>query len=58
MRVVYSTIGQVRDGRVEEAVGLAVDAAAVMRRFGAEVRFFLAMAAGDRSPSVLLVERQ
>ena len=53
MRVMYSTIGQVRDGRVEEAVGLAVDAAAVMRRFGAEVRFFLAMAAGEQVSSTV-----
>lgn len=53
MRVMYSTIAQVRDGRVEEAVGLAVDAAAVMRRFGAEVRFFMSMASGEQVNSTV-----
>lgn len=53
MRVMYSTIGQVRDGQVEGAVGLAVDAAAVMRRFGAEVRFFLVMAGGEQVNSTV-----
>lgn len=48
MRVMYSTISQVRDGQVEGAVGLAVEAAEVMRRFGAEVRLFMSTAAGEQ----------
>lgn len=48
MRVMYSTIAQVKDGRVEEVVGLSADAAKVMRGFGAEVRFFITMAAGEQ----------
>lgn len=42
-----------QDGQVEGAVGPAVDAAAVMRRFGAEVRFLMSMAAGEQVSSTV-----
>ena len=53
MRVMYTTMAQVKDGQFEGAVGVAAEAAGLMRSHGAEVRFFLASAAGEQVNTTL-----
>lgn len=47
MRVFYSTIGRVRDGRLEEVAALAGEGAKLIGRHGGDVRFLLAGPCGD-----------
>ena len=47
MRVFHTTNSKVRDGRLEEAIAVAGEAAKVLSPHGGEIRFFLASAAGE-----------
>jgi hypothetical protein len=47
MRVVHSTNGKVQGGQLEAAVGTAAEAAKLLGPHGADIRFFLTLAAGE-----------
>ena len=56
MRVFTSTIGKVKDGQLEAAVGVAAEAAKLVGRHGGDVRFFVAGAGAEikyESPEAL-----
>jgi len=53
MRVNNTVIGQVKDGRIEEAVAAAMEAAKIVGRHGGEVRAFLSSAAGEQVNATL-----
>ncbi len=54
MRVMYTTVAQVKTGQMEAAIGLAAESAAIMRRHGADVRLFLSAAAGEQIDTTLM----
>jgi len=47
MRVFHSTNGKVQGGQLEAAVATAVEAAKLLGPHGADIRFFLTLAAGE-----------
>ena len=53
MRVNNTVISQVKDGRIEEAVGVGMEAAKLVGRHGGEVRAFLSTAAGEQVDTIL-----
>jgi len=53
MRVSQSVIGQVKEGRMEQAIGMSSEAAKLVGRHGGEVRLFLATAAGEQVNTTL-----
>ena len=53
MRVSQSVIGQVKEGRMEQAISLSGEAAKLVGRHGGNVRLFLSSAAGEQVNSTL-----
>lgn len=47
MRVIHSTMSQIKPGQLDAAIANAAEAAALIRPHGAEVRYFVALIAGE-----------
>jgi len=56
MRVFNSTMGKVKDGQLEAAVGVAGEAAKLVSRHGGDVRFFLAGAGAEINSTLFSIE--
>ena len=56
MRVFNSTIGKVKDGQLEAAVGVAGEAAKLVGRHGGDVRFFVAGAGAEINSTLFSIE--
>jgi hypothetical protein len=56
MRVFTSTIGKVKDGQLEAAVGVAAEAAKLVGRHGGDVRFFVAGAGAEINSTLFSIE--
>jgi hypothetical protein len=48
VKAFYTVIGSVRDGKVEDAAGVAAEAAKLVGRHGGDANFFLSNAAGEQ----------
>ena len=53
MKAFFSTTGKVEAGQLDAAIAGAADAAKVVGRHGGEVRFFMALAAGEQVDSTV-----
>ena len=56
MRVFNSTIGRVKDGQLEAAVGVAAEAAKVVGRHGGDIRFYVAGAGAEINSTLFSIE--
>ena len=56
MRVFNSTIGKVKDGQLEAAVGVAAEAAKVVGRHGGDIRFYVAGAGAEINSTLFSIE--
>ena len=56
MRVFTSTIGKVKDGQLEAAVGIAAEAAKLVGRHGGDVRFYVAGAGAEINSTLFSIE--
>ena len=56
MRVFNSTIGKVKDGQMEAAVGVAGEAAKLVGRHGGDVRFFMAGAGAEINSTLFSID--
>ena len=56
VRVFNSTIGRVKDGQLEAAVGVAGEAAKLLSRHGGDIRFFVAGAGAEVNSTLFSIE--